>query len=328
MKAPSGPCLRPGPRRARTSSAQASAPRGCGSPSPGDRHRDLLPAHRHPPVKDLGFIIADDKGFWVELRRLGKYTVTLPAPGVPAAEIVHRHPRFTFTLEVCPSQRRDTLLIRYALEGDASLKPYALLAARLGDDADSNVAYAADHDGRHVLWAEQGPFAVSLSASDESGAEGFGRRSVGCLEVSDGWQDFNRNGRMTWEYDSAGPGAVTLMGELARNGRLALGLAATKEAASTLSVSALMDDFDEEWADYCGTWAQWLGAPSRHLRWQDRRPPRAVRRGAEGSPGPHLSWRHSGEPVGAMGRFKHKPRRLPSRVAARPGGDRRRFGRR
>ena len=53
----------------------------------------------------------------LELRRLGKYTVTLPAPGVPAAEIVHRHPRFTLTLEVCPSQRRDTLLIRYALEG-------------------------------------------------------------------------------------------------------------------------------------------------------------------------------------------------------------------
>ena len=49
-----------------------------------------------PQIKDLGFIIADDKGFWVELRRLDNYTVSLPAPGVPAAEIIHRHPRFTF----------------------------------------------------------------------------------------------------------------------------------------------------------------------------------------------------------------------------------------
>jgi len=211
-----------------------------------------------PQIKDLGFIIADDRGFWVELRRLGAYTVTLPRPGVPAAEIVHRHPRFTFTLEVCPSQRRDTLLLRYELAGDASLKPYALLAARLGDDAQANVAEVATHDGRGVLWAEQGPFALALSAIDQTGADGFGRRSVGCLEVSDGWRDFNRNGRMTWEYDSAGPGAVTLMGELARQGTLALGLGATKEAASTLSVSALMDDFDAEWDAHCGAWEAWL----------------------------------------------------------------------
>ena len=83
-----------------------------------------------PQIKDLGFIVADDQGFWVELRRLEDYTVTLPKPGVPAATIVHRHPRFTFTLEVCPSERRDTLLMRYRLDGDASLRPYALLAAR------------------------------------------------------------------------------------------------------------------------------------------------------------------------------------------------------
>ena len=39
------------------------------------------------------------------------------AAGVPAAEVVHRHPRFTLTFRVCPSERRDTLLLRYELEG-------------------------------------------------------------------------------------------------------------------------------------------------------------------------------------------------------------------
>ncbi len=101
-----------------------------------------------PQIKDLGFIIADDKGFWVELRRLGQYTVSLAKPGVPAVEIVHRHARFTFTLEVCPSQRRDALLLRYRLEGDEDLRPYALLAARLGDDADDDLAWVARHNGR------------------------------------------------------------------------------------------------------------------------------------------------------------------------------------
>ena len=87
-----------------------------------------------PQIRDLGFIIADDRGFWVELRRLNDYELRLPSPGVPAVEIVHHHARFTFTLRICPSQRRDVLLIDCRLDGDASLRPYALLAARLGGD--------------------------------------------------------------------------------------------------------------------------------------------------------------------------------------------------
>ena len=70
-----------------------------------------------PQIKDLGFIIADDKGFWVELRRLDSYSVSLASPGVPAVEIIHRHPRFVFTLQVCPSQRRDVLLLRCSAGG-------------------------------------------------------------------------------------------------------------------------------------------------------------------------------------------------------------------
>src|SRR5512140_108744 len=154
-----------------------------------------------PQIKDLGFIVADDLGFWVELRRLGNYTVSLPAPGVPAVEIVHTHPRFTFTLQICPSQKRDVLLLRYRLEGDENLRPYALLAARLGDDAENNFASIDKHNGRTVLCAEQGPFGLALAAGGDEGADAWQRCSAGALEASDGWQDFNRHGRMTWEYD-------------------------------------------------------------------------------------------------------------------------------
>ncbi len=132
-----------------------------------------------PQIKDLGFIIADDRGFWVELRRMGRYTVTLPAPGVPAVTIVHTHPRFTFTLEVAPAQRRDTLVLRFRLEGDATLRPYALLASRLGGDADNNLAWVAAHNGRKTLWAEQGPFGLALSAADADGDDAWGRCSAG-----------------------------------------------------------------------------------------------------------------------------------------------------
>ncbi|MCE9630138.1 MAG: glycosyl hydrolase [Planctomycetia bacterium] len=219
-----------------------------------------------PQIRDLGFIIADDLGFWVELRRLGCYTVRLPAPGVPAVEIVHTHPRFTFTLHICPSQQRDVLLLRYRLEGDANLRPYALLAARLGDDTDNNAASIDNHNGRTVLCAEQGPFGLALAAGGADAADAWQRCSVGSLEESDGWQDFNRHGRMTWEYDGAGPGPVSLMGELPSQATLALGLATSKESAATLAVASLMEDFSSVWHTQCDLWQKWLATcPSPDL---------------------------------------------------------------
>ena len=216
-----------------------------------------------PQIKDLGFIVADDKGFWVELRRLGDYVVTLPRPGVPAVEIVHTHPRFSFRLRVCPSQRRDVLLLQIELTGDSGLRPYALLSPRLGGDTESDGAWAGTYNGRKVLWAEQGPFGLALSAADAAGADAWGRCSAGSLEASDGWQDFHQNGRMTWEYDSAGPAPVALMGELPQKATLALGLATSKESAATLAVSDLMDDFEAAWTAQCVAWEAWLAKNER-----------------------------------------------------------------
>ncbi len=211
-----------------------------------------------PQIKDLGFIIADNRGFWVELRRLGNYEVKLPKPGIPAVTIVHRHPRFTFTLQICPSQQRDTLLLHYRLEGDAGLRPYALLATRLGEDADNNLASVGKHNGRTVLWAEQGPFGLALVAAKGDGLDAWLRCSAGCSEISDGWQDFAHHGRMTWQYDTAGPGAVSLTGELPEQGTLALGLGTSREAAATLAVASLMEDFSLAWGKQCHAWDAWL----------------------------------------------------------------------
>ncbi len=212
-----------------------------------------------PQIKDLGFIIADDQGFWVELRRNGNYKVNLPFPGVPAVEIVHTHPRFTFTLQICPMQNRDVLMMRYRLTGDANLKPYALLSTRLGDNADSNLASVVNHNGRTLLCAEQGPFGLALAACGEDGEDVWQRCSVGEETASDGWQDFNQHGRMTWAYDSAGPGTTALTGELPQQATLALGLATSVESAATLAVSGLMEKFSKVWDLQCRHWQAWLG---------------------------------------------------------------------
>ena len=48
-----------------------------------------------PQIRDLGFIIADGNGFWLELKRLENCHVEFHSAGVPAITITHTHPRFT-----------------------------------------------------------------------------------------------------------------------------------------------------------------------------------------------------------------------------------------
>src|SRR5258708_24198523 len=91
-----------------------------------------------PQTRDLGFIVADGKGFWVEVKRLDNYRVRRPSHGIPAIEIIHEHDRFELRLRVAPDPERDVLLIEVSLTGDGGLRPYALLAPPLGGARSEN----------------------------------------------------------------------------------------------------------------------------------------------------------------------------------------------
>src|SRR5580698_2307343 len=144
-----------------------------------------------PQIRDLGFIVADGKGFWIEVKRIQNYTIRLLAPGTPAVEIVHKHQRFTLRLRVAPDTKRDVLGIECQLETDEHLRLYALLAPHLGATGYDNKAMVLEHRSRRLLSAEQGPFGVALAAVDADQRDAFTRLSAGCVGVSDGWQDFD-----------------------------------------------------------------------------------------------------------------------------------------
>ncbi len=212
-----------------------------------------------PQVRDLGFIVADGNGFWIEVKRNSDYSVTTPGPGIPAIEILHRHARFELRLRIAPDLMRDVLLIEATLTGDAGLKLYALLAPHLeGTGLQSTAEVFVDRD-RKVLGAEQGPYAVALAAADATTQrDAWGRASAGFIGTSDGWQDFAANGAMTWTYSQAGPGNVGLVGELSqRQVVLALGFGSDREAAATLAISALLQPFDAAWHRHVQAWEAW-----------------------------------------------------------------------
>ncbi|MDD5268655.1 MAG: glycoside hydrolase family 15 protein [Methylococcales bacterium] len=211
-----------------------------------------------PQLKDLGFIIANGTDFWIELRQLGDYTVTWQDDVIPAITITHHHARFMLTLKICIDPYRDVLLVDFMLKGDADLQLYLLAAPRIGEDATSNQAWTGEWAGHLMLWAEQGPFGMALTAVDREGRPALLQRSVGLVGKSDGWQDFKLNNAMTWHYAQAGPGEVALTAQLPCAGTLALGLSSSREAAATLSLQSLSSGFETLWAKYCQGWQQWL----------------------------------------------------------------------
>jgi glucoamylase len=210
-----------------------------------------------PQIRDLGFIVADGRGFWVEVKRLWQHTVELETPGVPAVRVVHRHERFQLTLRIVPCVERDALLIDVALTGDAELRPYVLLAPHLGGTGNGNRAEVSEQSARCVLTATQGPYSLALAAVTGAQSEGLARASAGNVGVSDGWQDFHHHGAMTWSYAGAGPGNVALTGELARSSVLALAFGSSSESAATLALTALFEPF-EHTRDRCVEgWKRW-----------------------------------------------------------------------
>jgi glucoamylase len=221
-------------------------------------------------------IVADGQGFWVEVKRMYRHTLTLAGPGIPAVSVVHRHERFELALRIVPSRDRDVLLVEIDLAGDDTLRPYVLLAPHLGGTGLGNSAAVAGHRGHRVLWAEQGPFALALAAVTPDQRDAWERASCGYVGTSDGWQDFARNGAMRWEYDSVGPGNVALMGELPRRAVVALGFGSSTEAAATLALSALFEPFEESWRGQVSDWTAWNEECAARVRFPERLPVECV----------------------------------------------------
>ncbi|MGO8829534.1 MAG: glycoside hydrolase family 15 protein [Steroidobacteraceae bacterium] len=219
-----------------------------------------------PQIRDLGFLVADGRGFWVEVKRLWQHTVELMAPGIPAVRVVHRHERFELVLRVVPAVERDALLVDVVLSGDEMLRPYVLLAPHLGGTGMHNYAEVTDYGGRRVLSAQQGPFALALAAVTGAQREAFGRASAGYVGTSDGWQDFARNGAMTWEYSSAGPGNVALLAELPRSSLLALAFGSSPESAATLALTGTFEPFEHTRDRHIAGWTDWHARLHAKLR--------------------------------------------------------------
>jgi glucoamylase len=204
------------------------------------------PATGQPQLRDLGFIVAGPSG-WSEVKRVNNYQVSSAEPYLPLPHIAHQGESYRLVLEVVPDPRRDAVLISFRLIGEGA-RLYVLLAPHLNNAGEHNNALAGDD-----LAAWRGECALCL-VSDI----GFARSSAGYVGVSDGWQDFAKNGQMLWTYEEATDGNVALIAELPGNqGTLALGLSVTVTGARTKARSSLSEGYHAVREQFVAGWQQW-----------------------------------------------------------------------
>ncbi|MBZ9711815.1 glycoside hydrolase family 15 protein [Deinococcus multiflagellatus] len=207
------------------------------------------PSTGEPQLRDLTFYLVGEGG-WVDLKRTAHYTLSVPAPFLPLPTVVHTGADYQLTLEVVPDPLRDVLLVRYELQGPYTLAVVA--APHLNGDGHDNVAWV---DG--ACFAHCHRRVLCLTADSP-----LRQASAGIVGVSDGWQDLQAHGRLTWAYTKAGPGNVALSLALARpQGVLALGFSNTARGAYTLARASLAEGADAARGAFLHGWSQW----ARHL---------------------------------------------------------------
>jgi glucoamylase len=224
-----------------------------------------------PQIRDLGFIVADDLGFWSEVKRDAEQDVRYLEPGLPAVIVRHRHPRYELDLRICSDDHADVVRIEARLRdlagrgstgrAAAPLRLYPLLAPHLGFSGLHNRAWTGTYNGRPMLFAQDQDMAVALASDPEPA-----RQSVGYVGRSDGWQDFSANGRMTWAYASTSNGNVAAMSEIPvlagpaaeAVAQIALGFGTRPEEAALQARAALATEFEDAWQEYAWNWRGYL----------------------------------------------------------------------
>ena len=217
----------------------------------------------HASTRDLGLVVTDGRDFFSEEKRHARHEIACLAEGVPAYRLLNTctQGRYQIEKEIITDPRRDVVL-QYMqfrpLQGTLDdYHLYVLLAPHLGNRGSGNTAWAGDHKGAPMLFAEREGYALALACSTP-----WLKRSVGFVGVSDGWQDLIQHKEMTWNYERAENGNVALIGEIdlrASGGAfvLALGFGLNPAEAGQRVLASLLDGFEEARTQYVQEWQAW-----------------------------------------------------------------------
>ena len=214
-------------------------------------------------TRDMGMLVTAEDGFFSEEKRHATHAVSLLADGVPAYALSNtcQQGRYRIDKEVLTDPLRDVLLqqTRFsALEGKTeSYHLYVILAPHINNRGWGNTGWRGDYKGVEMLFAERDGTCLALACSSP-----WLNRSVGFVGASDGWQDINRNKRITECWGRADDGNVALTGEIDLSSSkgefvLALAFGGTAAEAGNRARASLSDGFANARRLYVSEWQEW-----------------------------------------------------------------------
>jgi glucoamylase len=214
-------------------------------------------------TRDMGFIVTNGNDFFSEEKRNCDFENLPFEPGIPAFKLINtcREGRYRIYKEVITDPYRNVVLqkIKFeALQGELSgYRLYVLLSPHLANAGYGNTGWVGNYKGVPMFFAEHRGATLALASSTS-----WGKRSVGFVGVSDGWQDLSQNFQMESEYTRAENGNIAFTGEIdlaACNGEfvLALGFGGMWSEAGQQTRSSLVEDFADIHSHFVAQWKNW-----------------------------------------------------------------------
>ncbi|MHB1680575.1 MAG: glycoside hydrolase family 15 protein [bacterium] len=210
-------------------------------------------------IRDLGFIVTSDDGFFSEDKRHAVHTTTFLYPGVPAYHIESNctEGRYRIEKDIITDHDRSVVLLRIRF---TALKPgnyrlYVITAPHLDNHGAGNTAWVDEYKGITGLFASRKAKAICLMSNT-----GFKTYSVGFVGASDGWQDLIHRGSLNSFYKRAENGNVALTGEIDLKNNtfvLAIGFSHYPVEAAILSRASLNEGFESLLHAYTEPWQLW-----------------------------------------------------------------------
>src|SRR6185295_12576027 len=209
-----------------------------------------------PNTRDFQFLISDGETFCHEEKRDLNHLVEYPERDCVFYRLTNseRDGRYRIIKHVLTDPHRSVLLVHTRLEVlDESLRGKLRLYALLAPYGSSSSGRCAEIGASKLILAQREDVHIALACSS-----GFGRRSVGYVGASDGWQDVMDNFKMDWEFRAAEKGNIALTGEieLDSSGEFTIAVACGGSYQTTVAklLLALAEPFDRHREAYVRQW--------------------------------------------------------------------------
>jgi glucoamylase len=213
-----------------------------------------------PNTRDFQFLITDGQTFCHEEKRDLDHCTEYPERDCPFYRIVNteRSGRYRLIKHVLTDAHRSVLLVHTKLEIvdeslRAKLRVYALLAPHIARYGAGNSGRCVELGGNKLMHAQRADVHLLMGCST-----GFGRRSVGYVGASDGWQDLIEDFSMDWEFRAAKNGNIALTGEIDLRARdefmVAVALGGSYQSTAAKLLLSLAEPFDVHREAYVRQW--------------------------------------------------------------------------